>query len=117
MMKVAPRGRWKLICAYENMPNLDVLKRKAAAKQKKKPSSERAPFVAPTKLVTEKAGYIVWKDTKVVVFIQMIYVIHQVVQFWIWMMMMQFTVFMVLYQLNGGLGVNHYIVLHVWFQP
>jgi hypothetical protein len=65
LLKNAPRGSWKLICAYDKVPNLDVLKRKATAEQKKKPSGERSPFVAPTKMVAEKAGYIVCKDTRV----------------------------------------------------
>jgi hypothetical protein len=65
LMKDAPRGSWKLIRAYDKVPNLDVLKRKAVPEQKKKSSGERSPFVAPTELVAEKAGCIVWKDTQV----------------------------------------------------
>lgn len=68
MLKDAPRGSWKLIRAYDKIPTLDVLRRKHLAEQRKKPPSERSAFVVPTELVAEKAGYIVWKDTKVVVF-------------------------------------------------
>ena len=35
MMKDAPRGNWKLIRAYDKLPNLEVLRRRHAVEQKK----------------------------------------------------------------------------------
>jgi hypothetical protein len=42
-------------------------KRHAAA-QKKLPKSERSPFIPSHEMVSPKAGYIIWKDSKVVIF-------------------------------------------------
>jgi CDP-diacylglycerol pyrophosphatase len=49
-------------------PNLEKLRRQHIAAKKKKPANQRAKLVAPTELVAENAGYIVWKDSKLVVF-------------------------------------------------
>jgi len=68
LMKDATRGSWKLVQAYDKIPDLDKLRRKHIAAEKKKPASQRTQFVPPTELVAENAGYIVWKDSKLVVF-------------------------------------------------
>ena len=68
MLKDVPRGSWNLVSAYNKIPNLQVLRKAHASEQRRKPPGERTTFLAPTELVAENAGYIVWKDTKVVVF-------------------------------------------------
>ena len=67
-LKDAPRGTWVLCRAYDAMDDLERLRRRHAAEQRKKPVARRTPFEAPTELIAEKAGYIVWKDSKLVVF-------------------------------------------------
>lgn len=68
MLKDAPRGSWCLVRAYDKIPDLEKLRRKHVAAEKKKPANQRTQFVAPTELVAENAGYIFWKDSKLVVF-------------------------------------------------
>ena len=63
-----PRGQWKLVRAYNKVENLKTLQQAHAREQSKKPKAQRVPFVYPEDSVAEKAGYIVWKDSKVVVF-------------------------------------------------
>ena len=67
MMKDAPRGSWCLVCAYDKIPDLEKLRRKHADAEKKTTATQRTQFVAPTELVAKNAGYIVWKDSKLVV--------------------------------------------------
>ena len=68
MMKDAARGSWCLVCTYDKIPDLEKLRRKNVAAEKKKPANQRTQFVAPTEIIAKNAGYIVWKDSKVVVF-------------------------------------------------
>ena len=68
MLKESPRGSWLLICAYDEVPDLEKLQRKHAAEQKKKKKAKRTPFVLPLDLVADNAGYIIWKDSKLVLF-------------------------------------------------
>ena len=67
-MKDAPRGSWKLIQAFDKVADLDKIRRKHATEQKKLPVAQRVAFVAPKDNVAENAGYIIWKDSKVVIF-------------------------------------------------
>jgi hypothetical protein len=68
MMKDTPRGSWCLVCAYDKISNLEKLRRQHVSAKKKMSASQRTQFVAPTELVAENAGYIVWKDSRLVVF-------------------------------------------------
>lgn len=54
--------------AYKKVPNLEKLRRQHIALQKKLPMSERAPFVIPHDEIAKNAGYIVWKNSKIVIF-------------------------------------------------
>lgn len=67
-MKDAERGAWKLVRAYNKVPDLAKLQRAHNARNKKLPAKDRKVFVSPCNLVAENAGYIVWKDKKVVIF-------------------------------------------------
>ena len=67
-MKDAPRGAWQLVRAFNKVQNLDELKRVHERNQSKKKKGERILFVYPTTDIAEKCGYIVWQDSKIVVF-------------------------------------------------
>jgi hypothetical protein len=68
MMKDTPKGSWCLVCTYDKISDLEKLRRQHVAAEKKMPANQRTQFVAPTELVAENAGYIVWKDSRLVVF-------------------------------------------------
>ena len=63
-----PQGEWKLMRAYNKAENLKDLQQQHAREQNKKPMAKCRPFVYPRKSVAEKAGYIVWKDSKIFFF-------------------------------------------------
>jgi hypothetical protein len=67
-LKNSPRGSWSLVRAYDKGPNYDQLQRSHAAAQRPLQKEQRTPFVPPMELIAEKCGYIVFKDSKVVVF-------------------------------------------------
>ena len=68
-LKDCARGSWSVIRAHDKHPDLDKLRRRHDAEQKKKKRKKsRTQFVPPCDLVVENAGYIVWRDTKVVIF-------------------------------------------------
>jgi hypothetical protein len=67
-MKDAECGFWKLVCAFDIADDIDKQRRQHAAMQKKKPKTERTPFIPMHEKVHPKAGYIVWKDSNVVIF-------------------------------------------------
>lgn len=68
LMKDSTRGDWKLVRAYNKLPDLEKLKRQHAALQKRLPMAKKTPFVAPHDNIADNAGYIVWKDSKIVIF-------------------------------------------------
>jgi hypothetical protein len=61
-LKNASRGEWMLVQAFNKHPDYDRL-HDAHRRQ-----SNQAPFIPPLELRSEKAGYIVFKDSKVVIF-------------------------------------------------
>ena len=67
-LKNAPRGCWLLVRAYNPHPNLTDLRNKHNSEQKKQSPSDRVPFSPPTNLISDNAGYILLKDSKVVIF-------------------------------------------------
>lgn len=66
-LKYADGGKWKLVRAYNKVPDLAKLQRAHNTANKKTCSIEDF-FVAPKTLVSEDAGYVFWKDKKVVIF-------------------------------------------------
>lgn len=68
MLKDVPRGSWNLVCAHDKILNSEVLRKAHASEHRRKPPGERTAFLVPTELAVENAGYIVWKDTKIVIF-------------------------------------------------
>ena len=54
--------------AYDPHPDLEKLQREHRARESQKPKKQRVKFIPPTDLLADKAGYIVWKDKKTVVF-------------------------------------------------
>jgi hypothetical protein len=53
---------------YDKISDLEKLRRQHIAAEKKMPANQRTPFVAPTELLAENAGCIVWNDSRLVVF-------------------------------------------------
>ena len=68
MIEKEKRGAWLLVRAYECHPDLEKLRYRWNQDQQKKPPKRRKPFVCPTDILADKAGYIVWKDKNTVVF-------------------------------------------------
>ena len=67
-MKDAERGTWKLLQVYDKHVDLDKLRKEHSNEMKKLPKKERTRFIPPPGNVAENAGFVVWKDSKVVVF-------------------------------------------------
>lgn len=63
-----PRGSWCLVRAYDEHPELSKLQRQHQNRNKDKGQTEKQKFIPPTDLVASNAGYIVFKDSKVVIF-------------------------------------------------
>ena len=68
MVEKLERGSWALVRAYDKVDDLDKLRREHNKLQKNLPSNERKPFTPPTSQVADKAGYIIFKDKKIVIF-------------------------------------------------
>jgi hypothetical protein len=67
-IKEATRGTWCLVKAVDSTKTLTTLRKKHMEMQRKRPTSERVPFLPTDEHAADRAGYIIWKDTKVVVF-------------------------------------------------
>ncbi len=67
-LKESPRGSWLLVHAYDKVGNYDQLQRQHASLQRRLPKNQRTPFIPPMNKVAEYAGYVIFKDSKVVVF-------------------------------------------------
>jgi len=61
-LKNASRGDWLLVQAFNKHPDYDH------RRNEHRRQSNQTPFVPPLELRSEKAGYIVFKDSKVVIF-------------------------------------------------
>lgn len=67
-MKNEPRGTWMLVRAYNKTKNTDELRKKHNIEMKSKPINERVPFTPSADTVATKSGYVIWKDSKIVIF-------------------------------------------------
>lgn len=67
-MKNACRGSWVLVRAYHKPSNFDNLRRLHQRNQANVPACSRIPYQIPSDCIAEKAGFIVFKDSKVVLF-------------------------------------------------
>ena len=69
-IKDKARGTWMLIRAYDRpgKKNIDALKKKHKENQKELPINEQSVFEPPQKTVSEKAGYVLFMDSKLVIF-------------------------------------------------
>ena len=67
-LKDADRCSWKLVRTYDKNTEIEKYRRKHTNAMKKLNVKNRTPFVPPHDKVAEKAGYIVWKDKKIVIF-------------------------------------------------
>ncbi len=67
-LKDANRGSWILVRVYNKDEKFDTLQGQHRRMMSKLPSKERTPFVPPMGSIAEKTGYIVFKDSKVVIF-------------------------------------------------
>jgi len=69
MMKDAGRGTWVLVQAYNKHPEYDRICNQHSSQQRRLSNSAlRVAFVPPLDSIAKKAGYIVFKDSKVVLF-------------------------------------------------
>jgi hypothetical protein len=67
-MKDKPRGNWCLVQAYNKHPDYDQLRNQHTAQQRRQSGSSRETFIPPLDNPAERAGFIVFKDSKVVIF-------------------------------------------------
>ncbi len=67
-LKNSPRGLWLLVRAYNKDPNYEKMERQHMSANKKLPAEQRTPWVPPMEDIAENCGYIVFKDSKVVIF-------------------------------------------------
>ena len=67
VMKEAERGEWVLVPTYNNSPTLED-KKEHQRILRALPKAQRQPFHYPLDNKAEKVGYIIWKDSKLVVF-------------------------------------------------
>ena len=81
LMQTKERGSWCVVPAFDELDNLADLKKKHKAAQVKLPKNQRTNFTPPSAPKSEKAGYIVFVDSKVVIFILMTYTTCQVKNF------------------------------------
>jgi hypothetical protein len=68
LMKDAPRGSWRLVQAYHKHPNYEKLQRDHSTQQRHLQPAERQPFMPPFDKVADCCGFIVLKDSKLVIF-------------------------------------------------
>jgi hypothetical protein len=61
-------GKWKLVWAYDKVANLTKQRQQHKAAQKTSQQTKKTPFVPCQELVAERAGYIIWKVSKLVIF-------------------------------------------------
>jgi sporulation protein YlmC with PRC-barrel domain len=67
-MKDAQRGSWKLVRAYDKVDDLDKQRKQHAYSQRKLNKETRTQFVPSHQKPADCAGYIIWKDSKIVIF-------------------------------------------------
>jgi hypothetical protein len=68
MIDRLPRGSWALVRAYDQSEDLSRLQREHQQLNRDRSKGERTEFVPPFDRIADSAGYIVFKDAKVVVF-------------------------------------------------
>lgn len=67
-MKDAQRGHWILVQAFDKSKHVEKMRQKHNSEMKKLAIAQRVAFVPPHESIANCAGYIVWRDSKVVVF-------------------------------------------------
>lgn len=69
-LKNASRGSWCLVRAYDAVSKKETndMKKKHKAAMNKLPRAQQVPFKAPSPTVSEKAGFILFMDNKLVIF-------------------------------------------------
>jgi hypothetical protein len=68
-LKDAPCGDWVLVQAFDKHPNYACLCNAHVATQRRQDSSvSRSPFIPPLDQIASNSGFMVFKDSKVVVF-------------------------------------------------
>ena len=68
MIKDMHRGAWVLVRAHDKVSNYDELKKQHLREQKMKKIANCLPFTVPVESPADRAGYILFKDNKVVCF-------------------------------------------------
>jgi len=68
MVDKMPRGSWALVRAYDESQDLARLQREHQALNRNVSKAEKTEFVPPFDRIADSAGYIVFKDAKVVIF-------------------------------------------------
>ena len=68
MIKDMHRGAWVLVRAHDKVSNYDKLKKQHVREQKRKKKANCLPFTVPVESPADRAGYILFKDNKVVCF-------------------------------------------------
>jgi hypothetical protein len=68
LIDAKPRGSWCLVQAYDEHPELAACQRQHQARNKDIEKSQRQKFVPPTHHISPDSGYILFKDSKVVIF-------------------------------------------------
>jgi hypothetical protein len=69
LLKDKERGAWALVRAYNKHADYDRLRNSHASQQRRiATSSQRTTFVPPLDNIADRSGYIVFKDSKVVIF-------------------------------------------------
>jgi hypothetical protein len=68
LMKDMPRGSWALVQCFDKHPDYERMRSQHASQQRRVRASDRTPFVPPLSNAADRVGYIVFKDSKVVIF-------------------------------------------------
>jgi hypothetical protein len=69
LLKDMERGSWALVQAYDKHADYDCLRNSHASQQRRIATSfQRTSFVPPLDNIADRSGYIVFKDSKVVLF-------------------------------------------------
>jgi hypothetical protein len=68
LLDAKPRGSWCLVRAYDEQPELSLYQQRHQARNKDLDKSEREAFVPPMDNVSPDCGYILFKDSKIVIF-------------------------------------------------
>ena len=68
MMKYKPRGMWALVQAFDRDPGYGRMRNQHTSQQRHLSATSRTAFVPALQSMADKAGFIVFKDSKLVIF-------------------------------------------------